>query len=338
VARFQRPKKLAPHLKALEIPKRPVSVYDQDVNSIGRREALKLLASLASARALTAQSSTRHMFLSLNSVLLSGRAPWPEFPELAARVGYPGCDVMLEPAVKAGVDQTLKLFDRLRLLPAIVDFPGDFRKDDGAFQASLPKVEQASHFAAAIGCPRMMTYIMPSSDTPKDELRSIYKQRFTTSAGILARENVRLGLEFLGPLHLRKQFRYEFIWRMSEMLEFARECGPNVGLTLDSWHWHHAGATTQDILAAGRERIVHVHFNDSPKLPPDQIRDNERLLPGEGVINLTGFLQALQTIGYTDALSVEVFGRLKNMTPEAAARLGLESSLAVFRKSGVPEG
>ena len=81
---------------------------------------------------------------------------------------------------------------------------------------------------------------------------------------------------------------------MNEMLELAKDCGPNVGLLLDVCHWHHSGGTTQDIVTAGRERIVHVHFNDAPNLPPDQIRDNQRLLPGEGVINLTGFLQALQ--------------------------------------------
>jgi sugar phosphate isomerase/epimerase len=107
---------------------------------------------------------------------------------------------------------------------------------------------------------------------------------------------------------------------------------------LDSWHWHHAGATTQDIIAAGRERIVHVHFNDAPNLPPDQIKDNERLLPGEGVIDLVGFLQALQKIGYQDALSVEVFGRLKDVPVTEAAKMGLESSLQVFRKAGVPQG
>jgi sugar phosphate isomerase/epimerase len=309
------------------------------VNTIIRREALKLLATIASGRALVGETGARHMFLSLNSVLVSGRVGWPEFAELAARVGYPGSDVMLDPAMKAGEEATRQLFRRLHLRPAIIDFPASFRKDDAAFEASLPKLEQASSFAAAIGCPRMMTYIMSSSDTPKDELRRVYKERFTESARILAKSGVRLGLEFLGPLHLRKQFKYEFIWRMNDMLEFAEECGPNVGLTLDSWHWHHAGATTQDIIAAGRERIVHVHFNDAPNLPPEQIRDNERLLPGEGVINLTGFLQALQTIGYTDALSVEVFGRgLDKMTPEAAARLGLESSLRVFRKAGVAEG
>ena len=278
------------------------------------------------------------MFLSLNSVLVSNRVHWPEFAQLAARVGFPGTDVMLEPAMKAGAAATNDLLSKLKLMPAVLDFPVEFRKDDATFRESLSKLSAAGQFAAAIHCPRMITWIMSSSDTPKEELRRTYKQRFSESARILEQSNVRLGLEFLGPLHLRKQFRYEFIWHMNEMLEFAEECGPNVGLLLDAWHWHHAGATTQDIVNAGRQRIVHIHFDDAPNLPPEKIRDDERLLPGEGVINLTGLLQALQKIGYTDALSVEVFGRLKNVPPEQAAKMGLDSSLAVFRKAGVPEG
>ena len=279
------------------------------------------------------------MFLSLNSVLVSNRVPWPEFARLAARVGFPGTDVMLKPAMQAGADATNALLSQLNLLPAVFEFPVTFNKDDAAFRASLANLPAAAEFAAAVHCPRMVTWIMPSSNTPKEELRRVYKQRFTESARILAKSNVRLGHEFLGPLHLRKQIKYEFIWRMNDMLEFAKECGPNVGFLLDAWHWHHAGATTGDIIHAGRERIVHVHFDDAPNLPPEQIRDDERLLPGEGVINLTGFLRALQTIGYTDALSVEVFGRgLNKVPPETAAKMGLDASLAVFKKAGVPEG
>ena len=193
-------------------------------------------------------------------------------------------------------------------------------------------------FAAAIGCPRMMTDIMSSSDTPKDELRRTYKARFTDIAHVLARSHCRLGLEFLGPLAIRKRGKYEFIWQMNDMLEFAKECGSNVGLTLDAWHWHHAGGTVDDIVNAGKERIVVVHFDDAARLAPEDVRDNERLLPGEGVINLTGFLKALRQIGYQDSLSIEVFGRgLKQMPPEKSAAMCLEYGQRALQNAGIIE-
>jgi len=276
------------------------------------------------------------MYLALNSVLIGGRVGWPEFARLAARVGYPGTDVDLSAAMKAGVAATTALLEELRIKPAAVNFPVEFRKDDATFARDLERLADQSSFASAIGCPRMITWIMPSSKTPKAELRALYLKRFRAAADVLARSHVRLGLEFLGPLHLRRMEPNEFIWRMPEMLAFARECGSNVGLLLDVWHWHHAGATTDDIIKAGKDGIVHVHFNDAPKLPPEQIRDDERLLPGDGVIDLVGFLRALKEIRYEDGLSIEVFGKfLAKMTPEEAARRGLEGGRAVMKKAGV---
>jgi sugar phosphate isomerase/epimerase len=277
------------------------------------------------------------MYLALNGVPIGGNLAWPEFARLASVTGFGGVDLMLGPAMAAGVGQTHGLLAELHLRPSFASLPVEYRKDDAAFRLGLQKLEDAAPFCAAIGCPRLMTYIGSSSETPKDELRRLYKARLSEIAGILARSHCRLGLEFLGPLHTRKQFPHEFIWKMDEMLEFAKECGSNVGLTLDAWHWHHAGGTVGDILAAGKDRIVVVHFDDAPDLPPDKIRDNQRLLPGEGIIDLTGFLKALQKIGYEDSLSVEVFGRgLKEMPPAESAKLCLESSVSVFKKAGVP--
>jgi sugar phosphate isomerase/epimerase len=276
------------------------------------------------------------MYISLNSVTISNRAPWPEFAHLAQRTGYGGVDVSLSRAMDEGVDSTRALLKELKLKPAAASLPVEFRKDEAAFKAGLQKLAPATQFARAIGCPRMITWVMPSSETPKAELRKVYKDRFQAIAEVLRRSQVRLGLEFIGPLSVRQRSPHEFIWRMDEMLAFARECGPNVGLLLDSWHWHHAGATPADILAAGKRGIVHVHLADAPKLPPVEIRDNERLLPGEGVVDWAGFLRALKKIGYEDGLSLEVFGRgLKDMPVEEAARLALKAAQEVMRKAGV---
>lgn len=90
------------------------------------------------------------------------------------------------------------------------------------------------------------------------------------------------------------------------------------------------------ILDAGKQRVVHVQAADAPKLPPEEIRDNERLMPGEGIIDFKAFFGALKKIGYTDAVSPEVFGRgLKDMPPEEGAKLGLKTTTEVMRKAGV---
>jgi sugar phosphate isomerase/epimerase len=276
------------------------------------------------------------MYAAYNRQLTAGRVQWPEAAQLAASAGFPGVDVYSGTALQAGLDKSLQLLAHYKLRPAAMDFPIEFRQDEATFQKGLRTLPEAASFAAALGCPRMTMHVPASSDTPKPEQRRIYLDRFRACAEVLARSNVRIGFEFLGPLHLRKARRYEFIWRMDEMLGFAEECGPNFGLLLDSWHWHHAGATVEDILAAGKERIVHVHLNDAADQPAEEVRDNERLLPGEGVIDLKGFLHALRKIGYEDALSVEVFGRgLKEMLPANAAKLGLESAVGVMRDAGV---
>lgn len=277
------------------------------------------------------------MYVSLNGALLAGgKVGWPDFARLAARFGYPGVDLNLGAAMREGLAETRALLDHLRLKPSNCGFPVEFRKDDATFEDGLKKLGEQARFAAAVGCPRMVTWIMASSQTPKNELRALYKKRFSAAARILAEHNVRLGLEFLGPLQHRKRFPHEFIWRMREMLEFALECGPNVGLLLDAWHWHHAGATAQDILAAGKAGVVHVHVADSADLPPEMIQDGERLMPGEGVIDWNGFFGALKKIGYEDGISPEVLGsRSRRLTPEEGARVGLEATLQVMKRAGV---
>ena len=276
------------------------------------------------------------MYVALNGTLTAGRVQWPAFAELAAKTGYLGVDVNIGAAMQAGTDATQALLARLRLKPAVVGLPVEFRKDDVAFQQGMASLDEAARFSAVIGCPRMSTYILPSSELPKAEQRKIFLDRFQAIAGVLGKHGVRLGLENVSPVHLRKRFPHEFIYRTDEMLAFAKECGPNVGLLLDSWHWHHAAGTVKDILDAGKQRIVHVQAADALKLPPEEIRDNERLMPGEGIIDWPAFFGALRKIGYADGVSPEVFGRgLKDIPPEEGATLGLKTTTEVMRKAGV---
>lgn len=283
----------------------------------------------------TPAAAAEGMFVSLNSSLTRSM-PWPEFARLAGRAGFAGVDVSLDAAMKDGAAATRALLSAIGIRPGVINLPVRVAGEEAAYREDLKRLDAASPFAADIGCPRMVMVLPPSSETPKPEFRKILKDRLATVGGTLARSSVRLGLEFLGPMYFRTRAPHEFIWRMDEALEFAKECGPNIGLLLDAWHWHHAGASAADIVSAGKARIVHVHVSDARKQPPEDVRDNQRLMPGEGIIDLVAFFQALQKIGYTDAVSPEPIGRVpQDMSPEDGARLGLETTVKVMRKAGV---
>lgn len=303
---------------------------------LDRRTFLETAVVGASAlRARSQAAAADAMFVSLNSSL-TRQMPWTEFAQLAARLGYAGVDVNLGAARQESVDATRALLSSLKIRPGIASLPVRYSREEAEYQEDMKQLADAAAFVAAIGCPRMMTVLPPSSQTPKPEFRKIIKDRLLAIAETLKRSNVRLGLEFLGPLHFRTRAPHEFIWRMDEALEFSKECGPNIGLTLDAWHWHHAGATAADILAAGRSRIIHVHVSDARQQPPEEVRDNQRLMPGEGVIDLLTFFQTLQKTGYADAISPEPIGRVpKEMSAEDGARLGLTTTLAVMNKARV---
>ncbi len=304
------------------------------MEELKRRDFLKLAAIALAGRGARA-SAASGMFVSLNSSLTRAM-PWQDFARLAARVGYGGVDVMLDSAMKEGAAATRTLLASLDLRPGAVNLPVRFGGEETPYTEDLKKLEAAAPFAAEIGCPRMVTVLPPASTTPKPEYRKIIKDRVTTMAATLARSNVRLGLEFLGPKYFHTRLPHEFIWRMDEALAFAKECGPNVGLLLDAWHWHHAGASAADIVAAGRQRIVHVHVSDARRQPPEDVRDDQRLMPGEGVIDLVAFFEALERIGYSDAVSPEPIGRVPpEMSPEDGARLGRDTTRAVMKKAGI---
>ena len=84
----------------------------------------------------------------------------------------------------------------------------------------------------------------------------------------------------------------------------------NIGLCVDSWH-HFRGAADLDLLrAVPAERVFSVQLNDGPahRVHDDYYRDctQTRLPPGDGDFDLLGFLGALDGIGVTVPISVEV--------------------------------
>ena len=309
-----------------------------------RREFLQravggaILASRSEAR--FARSA---MFISLPPWAVARNVGWPDQARLAARVGYAGIDWPFQPARQAGVGATRALLAELGIRPSIANLPiqNALGGDEASFTAALPRLSDDAAFAAAIGCSAFQVVLPASAPTgqSKAERWKVVRDRLAAISGVLAKHGVRIGVEFLGPLVFRTRpgGGEPFVWTLPETLKLAHESGPNVGVTLDAWHWHHSGGTAADVAAASAARIVHVHVSDARAMAPEAVQDDMRLLPGEGIIDLVGFFRALDRIGYRGGVSPETIGpRIPDtMPPEESARLALEATRTVMRRSGI---
>lgn len=102
-----------------------------------------------------------------------------------------------------------------------------------------------------------------------------------------------------------------------------------IDLVLDSCHWHAGGSEPLDSYPV--QRLALVHLNDAPKKPPRRIEDADRVLPGDGVIQLADLVEQLKARGFEGPWSLETFnpGYWKE-DPAALARRGLASITRVL--------
>ncbi len=82
----------------------------------------------------------------------------------------------------------------------------------------------------------------------------------------------------------------------------------NVGLTLDTFHFHEMCSKLEDLRQADPSKIFIYHLNDCEDLPLGSAGDDKRLWPEEGVIDHPGIVSALKEIGYEgDVCTIEEF-------------------------------
>lgn len=251
-----------------------------------------------------------------------------QFARLAAAHGFGAIDAsgkeLAEWIQSEGKENVLETLQALNVQIGSIGLSADWRKDEEAFRSGLPQFVRDAEAAAALGVTRCCTYVLPSTDQPAAQFTVAATRRLRTAAEVLDAYGIRLGLEFVGPHHLRTRWANPFIWDIPGTLEWIDAIGKrNVGLLFDAFHWYTSEASYDDILKLKAEQIVHVHINDAPNVPVSEVIDNERVYPGEGVIPLADFLRGLTAIGYDGVVAQEI---LRPQPPE-------EPTEALFAKS-----
>ncbi len=95
---------------------------------------------------------------------------------------------------------------------------------------------------------------------------------------------------------------------------------PNVGLILDSFHTLAKRIDPDTIRAIPGDRIFFVQLADAPKIDMDLLYWSRhfRNMPGEGDLDVTGFMRAVAATGYDGTLSLEIFNdQFRGGSPKA---------------------
>jgi 4-hydroxyphenylpyruvate dioxygenase len=111
---------------------------------------------------------------------------------------------------------------------------------------------------------------------------------------------------------------------------------PNVRLVLDSFHTLVPGYPVEPIRAVPADRIALVQLADAPAIQMDilQLSRHLRLFPGQGDLDVPGFLEAIRATGFDGWISHEIFNdRFRMASTRRIAADGERSLIALTGQS-----
>jgi sugar phosphate isomerase/epimerase len=267
----------------------------------------------------------------------------PAIVEIGGRAGFHLMEASAPGLLKFVADDP----DKLRVLlaehgvtPIHCGWSAGLRSSRADFEAALPRTTEEMAFVAVYGC-KGGTLVLPfrrEQGVPEpDEADTL--DRIGQISDLAATNGLTIALEFVG-LHIPDAPAHTYQDLAATLTLLGRVRQPNVGVLLDSYHWHLSGGTTDEVTAMPAGMPLFVHINDAPPGDVTTLDDSMRVLPGEGVIDLTAFLGAIAARGYDGPVSIELFSeQLRAMPPEEAARRAYETTVAaITRATGRPAG
>jgi sugar phosphate isomerase/epimerase len=110
---------------------------------------------------------------------------------------------------------------------------------------------------------------------------------------------------------------------------------PNGGLAIDTWHMGKLRIPPEEVRQVPGRQLAWVELSDAPSVeymedPIDEVI-NHRRLPGEGVFDIPGYIEALSEAGYPGPWGVEVLSEeLRNLPIEEEFNRAYETTMAQF--------
>ena len=194
---------------------------------------------------------------------------------------------------------------------------------DDLFKRNLDRIERKFDLMQELGATLLLVCSNVSQATLEDEQRMVAQLR--EAAERAAKRGLRIGYEALA--WGARVNRFGQAWRLVEKAD-----PPHLGLVLDSFHTLAVRDDPAPIASLPGERIFFVQLADAPSLSLDPLSWSRhyRCFPGQGDLDVAGFLAAILRSGYVGPISLEIFNdEFRAAAPRQTAADGMRSLLYV---------
>jgi sugar phosphate isomerase/epimerase len=142
----------------------------------------------------------------------------------------------------------------------------------------------------------------PPAEVDPDEARRVIVEGFRQAARVAAEHGLTLGME---PLHRTVYGTWTTVFSIPETIALIDEIGEsNVQVLFDVYHLHDTDNVLADTVEYGSRISPSVHICD---WRAETRNDFDRVLPGDGIIDLPGIFGALDVSAHPRWVDLEIF-------------------------------
>jgi len=239
---------------------------------------------------------------------------------LAAEAGFAGVELWIndvyEYVGRGGEvrDVEKALADHGLIVPCVVAVRQWGEAGEVEYPLMLDETRRRMEMAARLGSP----YLVATPPRDPCDLGQITR-RYKDLLELGRQVGVKPTMEYIGF--------FQSVRHLGQAWQIVQDADdPDATLLLDSFHSWNAGATLDDLRAVPARRISHYHIDDAdPDKPVGTQTDPDRVMLGEGQIDLRGEIAVLREKGYEGTVSLELFNRdLWAQDPREVLKVGIE--------------
>lgn len=245
---------------------------------------------------------------------------------LVGEAGYDGIELWLndvwEYVARGGevTDIEKAIADHGLIVPSVIAMRQWGDLDGWEHQLVLDEARRRFALGARLGAP----FIVATPPLEKTETEHL-PERYAELLKIGREEGIRPTFEYISF--------FQSVHTLSKAWEIVQVTDDeDATLIIDAFHNWNSGSTESELRSIPVDKISHYHIDDAdPVKPAGTQTDPDRVMPGDGQIDLKAEIKALKEMGYDGTVSLELFNETWwKLDPKETLRIGLQRMRQLF--------